>query len=605
MRPHRTPLLPRPIRRPLAAATLLLLLAAGCKSKPKSSTGKPIAAPNTAEFADAINPLLGQPKLPSLQYPGLGPYAQPLADFYRNRDFQIAWSHDGKPGSQALALIKAFADAESLGLRPADYDAAPYSNRWPARIAALGSRSHPAVADFDLALSVCAMRFLTDVHSGRVPPSHFSFEIDRASKALNFPQFLNDQVIDASDIPGLIHSLEPDSDDYRHTLDALHHYQDLAKLEKIKSRDPLPIPSHQLSPGDFYSAARELEERLNFEYNVPVLQAGADGDGRPRYTQVVSDAIKDYQALHGFTPDGKLGPATVRSLNVPMSTRVTQLIDSLERWRWLPDPYLKPRLLVNLPEFLLRGYSPVGPGDQGHQLEWSMRIVDGKAEGNHDTPVFVHMMKYVVFRPYWNVPISIIKKELVGHVSSNATYLEDKGYEVLTRTGKPATNVTANGLEHGLFLVRQKPGPTNALGLIKFMFPNQFDIYLHSTPELQYFSRQRRDFSHGCIRVQHPDQLAAWVLAGQDNPKTHDPWDLDAINDAFNDEDGNNKVVGLKTPIPINVYYLTAFPDEDGKTRFFDDIYDYDTDLNTTLQQGPPYPSKPLPPRQSTPGDTV
>ena len=599
MRPPRTLSLPLPIRRPLAAATLLLLLAAGCKSKPKSSTGKPIAAPNTAEFADALNPLLGQPRLPSLQYPGLGAYAQPLNDFYRNRDLQIAWSHDGKPGSQALALIHAFSEADSLGLRPADYDAAPDNNRWPARVEALRSRSHAAVADFDLALTVCAMRFLTDVHSGRVPPSHFSFEIDRASKALPFPGFLNDRVIDSGDIPGLIHSLEPDSDDYRRTLAALHQYQALAK-QQGDSPEELPPPSGQLGPGSHYPRLADLRARLALEgYGDP-----PDPDAKPSntLTEADSDAVKDYQAHHGFTPDGKLGPATVRSLNVPMSTRVTQLIDSLERWRWLPDPYLKPRLLVNLPEFLLRGYSPT---ETGHQLEWNMRIVDGKAKGNHDTPVFTHMMKYLVFRPYWNVPISIIKKELVGHVSASPTYLEDKGYEVLNRTGKPATNVTANGLEHGLFLVRQKPGPTNALGLVKFMFPNQYDIYLHSTPEVGFFSRQRRDFSHGCIRVQHPDQLAAWVLAGQDNPKTHDPWDLDTINEAFNDEDANNKVVGLKTPLPIDVYYLTAFPDEDGKTRFFDDIYDYDTDLNTTLQQGPPYPAKPLPPRVSAPGDTV
>ena len=233
-----------------------------------------------------------------------------------------------------------------------------------------------------------------------------------------------------------------------------------------------------------------------------------------------------------------------------------------------------------------------------------MRVVDGKRKDNHATPVFTHMMKYMIFRPYWNVPVSIIKKELVAHVEANKGYLEAKNYEVLGKAGKPITDYTASSLEHGGYVVREKPGPTNSLGLVKFMFPNQYDIYLHSTPEKALFDRSVRDYSHGCVRVQHPDELAVWVLRGQ-NAKDGDAWDLDKVNAAMNDEDGNNKQVNLKTELPIDIYYLTAFPEGEGKIGFFDDMYGYDTELEQTIEHGPPYPTAPLPPQSAEPGDTV
>ena len=207
------------------------------------------------------------------------------------------------------------------------------------------------------------------------------------------------------------------------------------------------------------------------------------------------------------------------------------------------------------------------------------------------------MMKYMIFRPYWNVPISIIKKELVAHVEAHPGYLEEKNYEVLGRSGKPITEYTASSLEHDGYLVREKPGPTNSLGLVKFMFPNQYDIYLHSTPEKFLFERTVRDYSHGCVRVQHPDELAVWVLRGQ-NAKDGDAWDLDKVNAAMNDEDGNNKQINLKTELPIDIYYLTAYPEGDGKMGFFDDMSTGTTRIwSIRSQHGPPYPTVPLPPK--------
>ena len=200
-----------------------------------------------------------------------------------------------------------------------------------------------------------------------------------------------------------------------------------------------------------------------------------------------------------------------------MSRRVAQLEDSLERWRWLPEPYLHPRLMVNLPEFVVRGYTP------DNKLDFTMRVIDGQVKDDHETPVFARMMKYLVFRPYWNVPVDIAKKELVPHIEQNPGYLQSKNFRVTNRKGVVQTAYTARQADHGGLLVRERPGPKNSLGLVKFMFPNQYDVYMHSTPDVYLFERTRRDFSHGCVRVQKPIDLATWVLDGQGD------WDEDKV----------------------------------------------------------------------------
>jgi murein L,D-transpeptidase YcbB/YkuD len=307
----------------------------------------------------------------------------------------------------------------------------------------------------------------------------------------------------------------------------------------------------------------------------------------------LSEAVKSYQHRHGIAEDGRLTPQTIKSLNVPMTDRVAQLQNSLERWRWLPEPYLHARLMVNLPEFVLRGYDP------DHKLDFTMRVVVGQVMGQHETPVFTHMMKYLVFRPYWNVPVDIARKELVPHMTSNRGYLTSKNFEVTNNKGIVLTDYTAKQVAQGAVMVREKPGPKNSLGLVKFIFPNQYDIYLHSTPAVSLFERSRRDFSHGCIRVQKPVDLAVWVLQGQGD------WDEDKVQEAMNDGP-DNKTVSLKTPLPIVIFYLTAVVAEEGQTYFFDDIYGYDAEMQKVFAKGPPYPLKPEPVVPKTkPGDTA
>jgi murein L,D-transpeptidase YcbB/YkuD len=373
-------------------------------------------------------------------------------------------------------------------------------------------------------------------------------------------------------------------------------YIALAKQQEAENEPPLPMVKTPVPKGAEYAAAPALLKRLELEGDVDAANTEAP---QPKvFSKLLSDGVKSYQHRHGITEDGKLTPETVKSLNVPLSERVVQLQDSLERWRWLPEQYLNARLMVNLPEFVLRGYTP------DHKLDFTMKVVVGKVVGEHQTPVFTHMMRYMIFRPYWNVPTDIARKELVPHIESNHGYLESHNFEVTNSKGQILTGYTAKQVAQGGVLVREKPGPKNSLGLVKFMFPNQYDIYLHSTPAISLFDRTRRDFSHGCIRVQKPDELAAWLLDGQQY-KNHEDWDIDKVREAMQDGPDNHQV-NLKAPIPIVIFYITAEASDDGHVHFFDDIYGYDTKLQQTIAKGPPYPMKPDPVApKSKPGDTV
>ena len=574
-----------------ACALTILLLLSGCHRHRKSKS-----APNTDAYSDNLHNLVEKKTLPpekvdttkspNLRWPDFSDYEPLVATFYDDRNYEVAWTRDGAPTATATSFIKQFQDAAAKGLIPEDYDAP----RWADRVKALNDKSADAISLFDVAMTVNVMRYISDLRIGRVNPSHFNFEVPIQDKKYDLAEFVSDNAVDASDVPKLIIGVEPDSDDYRKTEQALAHYLDLARQQEQTNPEALPMVTKPVSIGEVYPAAGALLTALQ-------LEGDAESDAAPIagsvFNSTLSAAVKKYQHRHGFTEDGKLTPQTVHSLNVPMTFRVAQLQDSLERWRWLPDPYLHARLMVNLPEFVLRGYNP------DHKLDFTMRVVVGKVVGQHQTPVFTHMMKYLVFRPYWNVPVDIARKELVPHMTANHGYLASKNFEVTNGKGVIQTDYTAKDVSQGAVMVREKPGPKNSLGLVKFIFPNQYDIYLHSTPAVSLFEQTRRDFSHGCIRVQKPIDLAVWVLQGQAD------WDEDKVKDAM-DSGSDNKTVNLKTPLPIVIFYLTATVGEDGQTYFFDDIYGYDARMQKVFEKGPPYPTRPDPAvPKPKPGDTA
>jgi murein L,D-transpeptidase YcbB/YkuD len=569
----------------------------------------------STELAPKVQQVVANPQLAILKWTNYSDYQAQVKQFYDAREYALAWTDDGNLTQQAETLIQAFTDAAQKGLRPDDYDA----SRWPQRVARIksmqqahdtSSTAQDLVAQFDAAMTISTMRYISDLHSGRVNPQHLNFDIDVPAKraAFDLVKFLNEQVIETEDVNAAIATVEPQNPMYAATEKALQQYLALAKQQDAKpasdgmdidnpSSSALPSVAKPLSVGQPYPAASlyKLATRLSLEGDMQGNGPAGESTVGTIYTQDFAYAVKHYQGRHGLTVDGKLTQATINSLNVPMDVRVSQLNLALERWRWLAAPYTNPRLLVNLPEFMVRAYDP------DHTLAFKMKTVNGQAKGDHDTPMFTRTMKYLVFRPYWNLPPSIIKKEIVGHIErSGVGYLAQKNFEVTKADGTPVTGYSAKDIEHLRYAIREKPGPTNSLGLVKFMFPNEYDVYMHSTPELNLFNLTRRDRSHGCIRLEHADQMAVWVLDGQGD------WDADKIADAMNNEQKNNKTVGLKTQLPVVIFYLTATADEDGTIHFFDDVYGYDKQLEDILDKGMPDPSAPakINPKL-TPGETV
>jgi murein L,D-transpeptidase YcbB/YkuD len=509
-------------------------------------------------------------KLADLRRPDFSDYKLHFQQVYEAVNFAPVWVRDGQPSMQALGVIQAIEDSRRKGLDPGDYD----GSRWQARIAALKASGVSAntLANFDAALTVNAMRYISDLHIGRVDPADFKFGIDIQQNKYDLPHFVTTQVINAPDVAAVLAEVEPPYDGYRRTELALQQYEQLmAKGDGPKVAEV----QRTLGAGDAYAGSAELAARLRLLGDLP-QDAAANVDAH-KYDASLVDAVKHFQTRHGLTADGKLGTEAIRQLNVPLSDRVVQLDDALERWRWLPPQFPQPPLVVNIPEFVLRAFSA------DHKVALSMNVVVGKAVRTQ-TPVFAEDMKYIVFRPYWNVPPSILRGEIIPAIVKDRNYIGRKGFEVTDSSGRVITGGTVSDevlaqLRSGRLMVRQKPGPTNALGLVKFIFPNANNVYLHSTPAQQFFSRSRRDFSHGCVRVEKPTELAAFLLRNQS------PWTLQRAQAAMQSGQDNQQV-NLKTPVPVLILYVTAVVEPDNSVHFFNDIYGHDKALNAALAKG-------------------
>ncbi len=572
----------------LSIASLLLLLTVGCRHQAEPVAQHP--SPNPLEGAIHADADAGH--LPILHWPDFTDYKPAVWTLYSKRSWDPAWVHGRKATKQAMELMELFAASGSKGLNPADYDA----SLWPTRLHQLTTANDEQLAAFDMALTVCAMRYISDLHIGRVNPQHFTFGVDVESRRYDLTSFLANQVLGAANVQDALKGIEPDSDNYRATESALVHYQELAR--KAGNTPLLPIMPQPLGPGAHYAGVSALRERLALLGDIDLATSSDTANPMAPapvtnavYTQELAAGVKNFQSRHDLPASGLLTPQTVDALNIPLTIRVHQLEDTLERLRWLAPEYQNAPVFVNIPEYLLRVY-----GDN-HKQAFQMRVVVGQAkEDEHKTPVLSQEMRYVVLRPYWNVTPTIVKEELVPHVEANKDYLASKNFEVVNHAGKPIEGWTAAGLAKNVYMVREKPGPANSLGLIKFMFPNKLNIYLHSTPAVGLFSQSRRDFSHGCVRIQNPEALADWVL--HDQPQ----WTPDAIHDAM-EAGEDNKTVNLKHPIPVLIFYATARVDEAGKVHFFNDLYGYDKDMESVLAGGAPYPIKPEPKKIA--GDTA
>jgi murein L,D-transpeptidase YcbB/YkuD len=507
---------------------------------------------------------------PDLWWSDFREHQKSVRTFYEAGDDELAWTRDALPTEQARAVVGVLTRAHEKGLDARDYDGSAWS-RWIDNL----RPSRPAESDlvrFDVALTVSVMRYVSDLHAGRMGRRSGAERLGLVrvvrtdeDDALDLAAFVRGRVVASGDVEAVLATVEPPFAAYRRTVLALLRYLELARLE---DGEPLPVPARTVVAGERYARSPALARRLRL---LGDLTENAEPDGDV-YGILLADATERFQRRHGLEATGQLDARTVRALNVPLSRRVEQLALTIERWRWLPHRFAAPPLVVNIPEFRLHVADPERP--------LSMKVVVGRAY-RFRTPVFAAVMTHVIFRPYWNVPLTIQRDELVPHVQKDHGWLAAGDYEVLDAAGRVVhVTVTADivdRLHSGALRLRQKPGPRNALGLVKFVFPNAYGVYLHDTPSPELFARSRRDFSHGCIRVEEPVELAAWVLRGEPG------WTRERISAAMNAQETVD--VKLGRLIPVFVLYGTALVTEDGQVRFFDDIYGADAALARALAE--------------------
>lgn len=296
-----------------------------------------------------------------------------------------------------------------------------------------------------------------------------------------------------------------------------------------------------------------------------------------RYDGEVVNAVKRFQSRHGLEPDGLLDDATVDQLNTPLGVRVRELELALERCRHLPYDPRRPAIVINIPEFRLRAYSGGKAGERDPDLE--MKVIVGQGP-DHKSPTLVSQLQTVILRPYWNVPASIQRNELLTEIEQDRSWVSANNFELVTAEGEVAgagkvSDHLLAGLSSGKLQLRQKPGPKNTLGLLKFLFPNEYGIYMHDTSAKWLFDKERLDLSHGCIRVEKPVELAEWLLAGQAG------WPLDRIEDAIQGTD--TIAVKVQRPVQVVILYSTAAVTKDGEVHFFKDIYGEDESTGKRL----------------------
>lgn len=572
---------PRTKRLGRTALAVLLALAGTVQAGARPLRAQPSGLPSADSLQRAaVRALVANAHHPAMRWPRLDDVRSSLRDVYDSTAMQPLWLRDDEPTAQARALLSVLANAAAMGLNPTDYDA----GRLPALATYLVSPDYRA--SFDVALTANAMRFLRAIREGRVAPAdaHATLRIPRppfdvvsAVRALAA----------ADDVLATVQAQEPTLVHYGRVKESLAHLRALAAESSLTRLPPLPA-GPALRDGDRWAGTPQLLALLTALGDAPIDPAAAPADDPERLTPAVIAALRRFQVRSGLDADGVLGRATWTTLTRPVSDKIRALELTLERMRWLPHAFTTPPLIVNVPAFRLYAFS----SDRDDEAELlRMNVVVGDARATR-TPLFSDTLTTIAFSPYWDVPESILRREILPAARRSATYLARNHYEAVRgqRDDSPVLGSGAEALaalEAGTARVRQTPGPHNALGGVKFLFPNEYNVYMHDTPAQQVFERTRRDASHGCIRLADPVGLAQLLLADQPT------WTEERIREAMTR--ARPLYVQLRVPRPVFLLYATAMATQDGETRFYPDIYGFDDDLLRRLATGFPYIREPAP----------
>ena len=489
-----------------------------------------------------------------------GPATDRLAairEFYAARDFKLHWSDARRPSEKAGAARELLRRADIEGLEPEDYRiAGAPAERFENRAAA---------ARFEIALSDALLRYLGDLRTGRVAPARLDPDLFVAHPAFDLAEAL-ERLVAGDDIRSVAARYAPANPVYRNLRDSLAAYRRIAGRGGWSAVSSGP----KLEAGTAGPRVAALRTRLAATEDLP----GSDTTGET-FDHSLTQAVSTFQTRHGLDADGIVGPATLAALNVPVENRISQIKWNMERWRWMPDDLGTRHVLVNIAAFELHGVV-------NGTIRKRMRVVVGREYRR--TPVFSDAIRYMEVNPYWHVPPTIAVKDLLPKIRADLGYLASEGFAVLDGWGADARRLDPqridwNALDKGGFpyKLRQDPGTKNALGRIKFMFPNKHDVYLHDSPARELFGREVRTFSSGCIRVEDARALAEFLLSTQTEPTT------DALNAALAGTE--TRIVRLAEPVPVHLAYFTAWTGEDGTVHFRKDIYGRDRDLAAALKK--------------------
>lgn len=477
----------------------------------------------------------------------------------------VSWIEDGRPIEQAKDALELLATADKHGLDPRWFHIAQLQSQWE-RVSYAASAEE--TAQFDRNLTTQMRTYVKFLKNGRISPSLIKNRYSKPMFSDADADLFLATAISNGNLKASIKALTDSIPMYNSLMQALVVFRQLQQNPTMNQALPA-VPGGKLTEGQPYPGMPALIERLVLLGDLP-----QGTPARPIYDATVMAGVKSFQQRHGLEPDGVIGKGTLEQLNTRPIDRIRQIQISMERLRWTPLIEGERRIVVNVPEFVLRAYHI---RNQKAENLIEMKVIVGKSF-NTSTPLFDGAVSKIEFSPYWNVPISISRKELIPRLRSNPSYLQSQGFEFVTQSGVSQTvsEANLNAVLNGQARIRQRPGPKNSLGDIKFIFPNNDAIYLHHTPSTQLFDRTRRDLSHGCIRVEEPVKLAQFVLEKQPE------WTAGAIEKAMTAK--KSKTINVLEPVPVVLGYSTVVV-KNNKIHFFPDIYGQDKILDNAIKK--------------------
>ena len=486
-----------------------------------------------------------------------------LMQIYLNNDFQLFWINDDKPGQRGIDILSVLQDSESHGLNPANYLLSNIKPLW-------SSTDIDGLVKLDILLTLGMMQYVADQREGRLQPRQLAPELFATAGDVEVDwKALFDKAFKSTDMKVFLANQAPPFLQYQQLQKKLSEYRMIA----AKGGWPVIPAGEVLKPDMVEQRVEILKKRLAVTGELRTEDMESTVFDSP-----LVEAVKKLQKRHNLTPDGVIGKQTLDAMNVPVASRIQQIILNMEQYRWLKRLKEEQIVVVNIASFEATAGRP-------GKFDITMPVIVGKTY--HMTPVFNDFIKYVEFNPYWNLPTSIARNETLPKLQKDPRYLKKQNMRIFQGWEPNAPELDATTInwkkvsktDMNRYHIRQEPGPDNSLGTLKIVFPNTYDVYLHDTPAHDLFNETARAFSHGCIRMSRPAEMAAWVLGGEAKG-----WSVKRVKEIVASQ--KRQVVTLDKPMPVYILYRTAFVGSDETLYFYDDIYGRDKLLAKALFTG-------------------